>query len=157
VPAETGAPGARPHLVRSIAVETALVVAILGVVATWRFTPPPRALAAEAAAPAFTHIHTPQGMANLSIAPGRVGAGSATIEIMNAAGVPLEARDVTIHVSNPALGMEAITRTAERTALGVWRADGLVFPAAGAWDVRLDIRVSDFQQVTLAAPIAIKP
>jgi len=38
------------------------VVAILGVVAGWRFTPPPRALTAATEAPLAVHIHTDNAM-----------------------------------------------------------------------------------------------
>lgn len=49
VPAEAGSAAAQKKLARSIVVETALVLAIFGVAAGWRFTPPPRALAIAAA------------------------------------------------------------------------------------------------------------
>ena len=39
------------YLLRSIVGEIGLAVVILGLVATWRFTPPPRALTASAPSP----------------------------------------------------------------------------------------------------------
>jgi len=46
----------------SIVLECMPVVAILGVVAGWRFTPPPRALTAATEAPLAVHIHTDNAM-----------------------------------------------------------------------------------------------
>src|SRR5205807_147559 len=57
---------ARP-LVASIAIELTVAVVIFGLVASWRFTPPPRALAASEAI-AF-HIHDPKAMINAALAP----------------------------------------------------------------------------------------
>ncbi len=58
-PALKSDPANTRPLVRSILVECVLAVGILAVVAGWRFTPPPRALLAAAAAPPLAiHIHT---------------------------------------------------------------------------------------------------
>ncbi|WP_204314651.1 CopD family protein, partial [Stenotrophomonas maltophilia] len=60
-PALARAPTEGRALARSVGAEILLVLAILGLVAGWRFTPPPRALAAAAHAPASLHIHTAKG------------------------------------------------------------------------------------------------
>ena len=54
---------------RSIAAELASSLAILALVALWRFTPPPRALAA--AEPIEVHLHGERAMAHLSFTPVR--------------------------------------------------------------------------------------
>ena len=77
--ARQGDPGA---LRRSILAETAIMLAIFGVAAIWRFTPPPRALAEAAAQPAAIHIHTATAMADLSITPGRAGPVTASMVVM---------------------------------------------------------------------------
>ena len=53
--------------------ECALALGILAVVAGWRFTPPPRALAAAAEAPLAVHIHTDTAMFQVLVSPGKVG------------------------------------------------------------------------------------
>src|SRR5205823_7222794 len=55
------------RLVRSISVEILLVVVVLGLVATWRLTPPPRSLPVAAEAPVHIHIHSDKAMADLTI------------------------------------------------------------------------------------------
>ncbi|TIL56109.1 MAG: prepilin-type N-terminal cleavage/methylation domain-containing protein, partial [Mesorhizobium sp.] len=80
-PAQAGETEVQRRLVRSIGIEMLIVLAIFGVAAGWRFTPPPRALVIAAAQPASVHFHTPKAMADLSIAPGHVGPVAASIVI----------------------------------------------------------------------------
>ena len=64
-----GADPPRRRMRRSIAAELVLVVAILGVVGLWRFTPPPRTLTAPGDE-FFTHLHTEAAMANVTVIAG---------------------------------------------------------------------------------------
>ena len=72
-PAQTGDGEARHRLARVVVLETILVMAILAVASAWRFTPPPRALAAVATQPVSVHIHSDKAMAEVTIMPGRAG------------------------------------------------------------------------------------
>src|SRR5881394_3267722 len=67
-----GADPARVRLRASIIAEVVLVVAILGVVGLWRFTPPPRAPAAGTD-DFFSHLHAEKVMANVTVSPGCAG------------------------------------------------------------------------------------
>lgn len=156
-PAEAGQTAARHRLVRSIAVEAVIVVVIFGIVAGWRFTPPPRALAIAAAEPVSTHMMTLQAMADLTIAPGRVGAVSASIMLMTGDFGALDAKEVTLVLSRPEAGVEPLKRIAIKPGDGTWRVDDLVIPFAGRWTVRLDILVSDFEMVKLEGAIDVRP
>lgn len=147
--------GARRWLVRSIAVETLLMVAILGVVAGFRFTPPPRVLAIEAAEPATIHIGTAEAMADLAIAPGHAGKASASIVVMSVDFDPLDARGVTLRLSRP--GSAEINADAYKPGDGTWRVDDLDLPAAGTWNVAIDIAISESQRTTLDGKVAIRP
>ena len=69
-------------LLRSILTECVLVVCILAVVAGWRFTPPPRASVAPAAAPLSVHIHTDAAMFQVLVSPGKVGANDFVLQLM---------------------------------------------------------------------------
>ncbi|MER8724376.1 copper resistance CopC/CopD family protein [Mesorhizobium sp. M1027] len=156
-PAEAGETEVQRRLARSIFIELLIVLAIFGVAAGWRFTPPPRALAIAAAQPASVHIHTLQAMADLSIAPGHAGPVAASIFIMTGDFGPLDAKQVTLVLSKPDSGIEPIKRPATRLGDGTWRVDDLVIPVAGRWTARLDILVSDFEMVKIEAPIDIRP
>lgn len=156
-PAEAGQTAARHRLMRSIAVEILIVLAIFGVAAGWRFTPPPRALAVAAAEPISTHMMTLQAMADLTVTPGRAGSVSASIMLMTGDFGALDAKEVTLVLSRPEAGVEPLKRIATKPGDGTWRVDGLVIPFPGRWTVRLDILVSDFEMVKLEGPIDIRP
>ena len=156
-PARAGDAGAVRSLRRSITVEILLVLAIFGAAAAWRFTPPPRSLAAAAAVPASIHIHAAQAMADLTITPGRAGPVIATIVVMTGDFGPLDPREITLVLSNPAAGIEPIRRPATRTGDGTWRVDGLTIPMAGLWTARIDILITDFDIARLEDTIQIRP
>ncbi|TIT11643.1 MAG: copper resistance protein CopC [Mesorhizobium sp.] len=156
-PAEAGETEVQRRLVRSIGIEMLIVLAIFGIAAGWRFTPPPRALAIAAAQPASVHIHTPKAMADLSITPGHVGPVAASMVIMTGDFGPLDASQVTLVLSKPDAGIEPIKRAATMRGDGTWRVDDLVIPVPGRWTARLDILISDFKIVKIEAPIDIRP
>ncbi|MBB5041520.1 copper resistance D family protein [Shinella fusca] len=156
-PVEAGDPSATRRLVRSIVVETLVVLLMFGVAATWRFTPPPRALAAAAAAPASIHIHAATAMADLTVTPGRAGPVSVSAFIMTGDLGPLDAKEVTFVFSNPSVGVEPFKRKAERRETGSWQADGIVLPLPGTWDVRVDVLITDFEIARLEGRLTIRP
>lgn len=155
-PALAGDEAARRRLVRVIAVETALAVAVVGTLALWRFTPPPRTLAAAAAAPVEVHIHTDKGMATLTLMPGRAGPLSVEIALQTGDFGALAAKEVRATFGNAAAGIEPIRRPATETG-GVWRIDDLTLPVAGTWTVRLDVLVSDFETLRLEGSVTLAP
>jgi copper transport protein len=148
---------ATQSMVRSIAAETTIVILIFTVVATWRFTPPPRALAIAAAEPAYVHIHTAKAMADLTVTPGRTGPVAATMVIASGDFGPLEAKEVALVLSNPSAGIEPIRRTAQQAENGSWQVDDLVIPAPGAWTVRVYLLITDFEMARLEGEISIWP
>ncbi|MBZ9795159.1 copper resistance CopC/CopD family protein [Mesorhizobium sp. ES1-4] len=154
--AEAGATEVQRRLARSVGVEVLIVLAILGVAACWRFTPPPRALAIAAAQPVSVHIHALQAMADLSITPGHAGPVSASMIIMTGDFGPLDAKEVTLVMSKPDSGIEPLKRAATKPGDGSWRVDNLIIPVPGRWTVRLDILVSDFEMVKIEAPVDIR-
>jgi copper transport protein len=155
----------RRRFAQSIAAEGALVLLILGLVAGWRFTPPPRSAAPGPAGPSLTapsepasvHIHTERGMAEITLNPGRAGRTSAMIEVFTGTGVPLEPKEVTLALSRPSAGIEPLERRAARVGEGLWRVDGLILPVPGRWRVRLDALVTDFDKLTLEDEIEVGP
>lgn len=156
-PAEAGDGRAVRQLARSVTIETALVLAIFAVAATWRFTPPPRALAEAEARPAAIHIHTAPAMADLAITPGRAGPVTASIVVLTGDFGPLDAKEVTLVLSNPIAGIEPIRRKAAKAGDGSWRVDGLIIPVPGRWTARIDVLISDFEIAKLEDVIDIRP
>jgi copper transport protein len=153
----SGLAGARALLTRIIAAEIVIIVAILAVVALWRFTPPPRALAAAAAQPASVHIHTDKAMADISVTPGRTGPVTITVSLLDGAFGPLAAKELRLALSRPEAGIEPIERQAIKQADGSWQIGDLTLPVAGRWTVELEILVSDFEMTRLKDTLDIRP
>ena len=83
---------------RSIMTEMVLVVAILGAVALWRFTPPPRALAAEQST-ISVHAHTEKVLAVITLTPDRAGRVTVTAELTAPGGAALTTTEVNLSLS----------------------------------------------------------
>jgi copper transport protein len=141
-----GEVAARP-LAASFRIELALALVILGLVALWRFTPPPRALAS--ASHISIHIHGPRAMAQIDIEPARGRGAQADILVLDGEVRPLAAKEVTFVMSNPAAGIEPLRRNAIQVGDSEWRIDGLRVPVAGRWRLRVEILISDFEKVTV--------
>ena len=148
-PALAADPGDTHPLLGSVLVEWVLVIAILAAVAGWRFTPPPRALAAAAQPPLAIHIHTDAAMFQVLISPGKVGTDNFVLQLMNGDASPLAAKEVTLTLSLPERGIEALERKAALGRDGYWHVRDVALPLAGRWHMRIDALVTDFQKVTL--------
>lgn len=132
---------------RSILAECVIAVFVLAVVAGWRFTPPPRALAA--APPLAIHIHTGKAMFQVLVSPGKVGVNHFVLQLMNGDGTPLPAREASLTLSLPARGIEPFERKAVLGADGYWSVRDVAIPFAGRWHLRIDALVTDFDRITL--------
>jgi copper transport protein len=141
-----GAAAARP-LALSIKVEVALALAILALVALWRFTPPPRALAA--AGHVSVHIHGERAMAQIEIEPVRARGAKVGVLLLDAELRPLGAKELALVFSNPAAGIEPVRRNAVSEDDANWRIDDLRIPIAGRWRLRVEILISDFDKIVI--------
>jgi copper transport protein len=141
-----GGAAARP-LGTSFAAELAIAIAILGTVALWRFTPPPRVLAI--AEPIPIHLHSPKAMAQVEIEPVRARGANVLVQVSNGELEPLAAKELSFILSNPAAGIEPMRREAVSEGDVTWRIDDLRVPLAGRWHVQVEILINDFEKVTL--------
>lgn len=147
-----GEPAAARGLARLVLIETALFVAVLGVVALWRFTPPPRALAQSVAS---VHIHTDKLMAEVTVMPDRAGPVRLTVFVMTADFQPLVPKEVETVLSLPERGIEEIRRPAVLGSDGLWHVRGLVVPVPGRWTAEINVLVTNFESVSLKDTISI--
>jgi copper transport protein len=147
--------GAR-RLAGSIGIEIAMLLCILAVVAGWRFTPPPRALM-QARQEIQQEVWSGHTRAVLRLAPGRVGDNQLSMELFDHDGGAVQAKEVTVSLSAPWLGVEPRSVSAIREGSGVWRIPAIFLPAAGVWTVTVEALVSDFERVTAAADCKIAP
>ena len=138
---------------RSIVLECLLAVGILAVVAGWRFTPPPRAMAdteaVDVEAPLAVHIHREDAMFQVLVSPGKVGSDSFVLQLMNGDASPLMAREATLVLSLPESGIEPLERPAALGPDGYWHVNDVPLPYPGRWHMRIEALVTDFKKVTL--------
>ena len=136
-------------LVRSILAECVVAVAILAVVAGWRFTPPPRALAVAAVPPLAIHIHTDTAMFQVLISPAAIGLDSFVLQLMDGDSSPLAAKEATLILSLPERGVEPMERKATLGPDGYWHVRDVPIPFPGRWHMRIEALVTDFRKITL--------
>lgn len=149
-PAEAGDLSAIRRLAGSIVVETTIALLVFGTAAALRFTPPPRVITAAAAEPAREFIQTDKALAFIELHPGRAGPVDVSVNVLNGDFRLLDAKEVTLMLSNPKVGIEPFKRKLVRRGEANWRSDGPVtIPIAGLWRVRIDVLISDFDLVRL--------
>lgn len=153
-----GERAARDVMRRVILIECVLAIAILGVVALWRFTPPPRALSdMAAAAPAISaHIHTATAMAELTWMPGTVDRpGSLNLHLSKPDLSPLAVQEVTVAFANPAAGIEPVVLPAQTQGDGSWHVPAIELPHQSSWVIRIEALISDFERLRLESTLSV--
>ena len=106
---------------------------------------------------AFVHIHLVEGMADVTIMPGRTGRARATIRLWNEDFVPLDARQVSLTLTAPAAASNPTPRPAQQGRDGAWQVDGIELSEPGNWTVTVDVVLDQTKHLTLTAPIVIEP
>lgn len=154
-PALKADPRATRRLRGVIVLELILVAAILGLAAGWRFTPPPRALALVVAAPAHTHIHTAEVMADVTITPGTTGKVAVEIWLSDGDMQAIAPQAVTLGLSMPERGIERMIHAAAMDEDGLWHVPDLVLPLSGDWVLDLEIRLTRFSMTRVEGTITI--
>jgi copper transport protein len=163
-----GKPGAATALRRTIAAEIGLALAIIVATAALGTTPPPRAQAGgterHAGHMAGAHGHA-AGLAVTMVSSGRStevalesarsGSKSVQIELLDSAGAPIEASEVTLVAANPSAAVEPLRRAATATGPGTWRIEDLLLLPAGRWSIRVEALVSDFEKATFETVITL--
>jgi copper transport protein len=146
---ERGSRRATTRFRGSVRAEILLGLVILALASGFRLAPPPRAMAEAAPAPLHLHLHGSTLTGSITLIPGRAGPNS--VELVLPTVDPLEVR---IAFADPAGGVEPIRLEAAREA-AIWRAGPVFLPHGGAWEVTLDVLVSDFARETLNATVTV--
>jgi copper transport protein len=156
-----GRPKAADRLRASVGLEIALGLVILTATASLGETPPPRALAAEAAAQkaarGFSAVTFTAGNgALISVTPAARGTNQIEVHLFDAEGKPLSPLQVTVEIALPAAGAEPILHPLQATATGFYLWESANLPLAGDWTLRLRVLVSDFEETTFETSIPIR-
>jgi hypothetical protein len=105
---------------------------------------------------AFVHIHSEQGMADVTLSPGRPGNSRATVQLWKEDLTPLTAQRVTITLTGPAAGSKPMTYIAERGNDGKWTAEKIKLSQPGNWMVVVSVFIRPSNRIDLDAPIVIE-
>lgn len=138
---------------RTIVLEIGIAVAILALVAAWRFTPPPRSLQAAASAPVHAHIHAGKAMADIRIERQGDGGRLFHLTLLDGQFGPLEAREVVLLLSKPDTGVERVRYPARHSEATIWRIPNVKLPVGGRWQARVEILIDDFQKIGIEGEI----
>jgi putative copper resistance protein D len=152
------------QLRRNAAIETLAGAAVIAIVAALGTMPPAihaahqhltyEAVPADAA---FVHIHLVEGMADVTIRPGRTGLARATIRLWNEDFAALIARQVSLTLTAPSATGNPTTLPARLRRDGAWQVDGIALSEPGNWTVTVDVALDQTKRLTLTAPIVIEP
>lgn len=152
------------QLQRNAVIEAAAGAVVIGFVAVLGTLPPaahaghhhPTYTSVVPADAAFVHIHSDQGMAEVTIEPGRTGTARATIRLWNEDLEPLEAQRLTLALAPPSAPNSPIRRAAVEDADQGWQVDGLALGEPGNWMVTVNATLASGKHLVLQAPIVIE-
>ncbi len=105
---------------------------------------------------AFTHIHTPEAMADVTISPGRAGLSAVTIRVSREDFTTFAARDVRLVLDPPATSGNSLDRDAKWQPDGTWTVDDVALAWPGIWTVRVIVIAQSGETIVLDAPIVIE-
>lgn len=154
-PAAAGNARALRSMRKGIAYEIILSLMILALVAGWRFTPPPRALAAQTSQLATVLLQDNQLNVHVSLDPARVGSNTIGVDV-NRSNESLQPKSVRIALHPPTSTLAPLIRDAQLDEENGWVVPQVLLPVAGVWTVQVEVRISDFDLVKLSGPIDVK-
>ncbi len=105
---------------------------------------------------AFTHIHSTEVMADVTINPGRAGRVQATIRLSHEDSSDFTAKTVTFALDPSVAGLHTVERTAVHRLDGTWQTENIEIPQPGIWTVRVIVAPVTGNPIVLDAPIVIE-
>ncbi|MER6627972.1 copper resistance protein CopC [Streptomyces sp. NPDC000987] len=168
--AEAAGDDHRPVLRRRVLAEVAVGLVVLVITTVLTGTLPGRAEAEAARGPATTagglpvasvttvpfDVGTPggRGKVQITLDPGRVGGNSVQAVVYGPDGGISTVPELRMSLTLPARGIGPVdARLTDRG--GYWGTGTLTLPLAGTWTMRVTVRVSDVDQVTVTKPVRI--
>jgi copper transport protein len=136
----------------SIGLEIGLMVCVAGLVAGWRFTPPPRNLLAEP--PTLLHLHGDKLMVMVSFSPGRIGSNRLQLEVLDPGFIPFDSKEVTVALTPADGSLEPQELKAKAEGGGIYQLDAIFVPKPGLWHLRVGALVTDFERTDLETDVA---
>lgn len=94
-------------------------------------------------------------MAMIDATPGRAGPNRLTLQLSNEDNTALDPISVTIWLSNPTLGIEAMKVTPTKESPGRYVVPAAAFPVGGNWTATIETVVTDFDETDFSVELPI--
>ncbi|GCD98264.1 copper resistance CopC/CopD family protein [Embleya hyalina] len=150
---------------KSVAIEAALAIAVLGVTTVLTDTEPGRTAherkQVEAAGPVSRSVPfdaggaTGKGRLDITVDPARVGPNELHIYLADPIGQIREVEELTVSMALPGKGIDGADVQVRRGGPGHWLGD-LSMPMAGRWELSFAIRTSDVDRITVTVPVEVR-
>jgi copper transport protein len=138
---------------RSVGAEVVIAVVVLAVTALLVNTVP----AEDAYDPTFSaEVHGELLFARIEVEPAKAGPADIVVDTLDHGGNPISPVGVTASLSQPGLDIGPLPIDLEEDGTGHWAAPDTEIPFAGAWQLDVDVRISEFDQETLSATLPVK-
>jgi putative copper resistance protein D len=105
---------------------------------------------------AFTHIHAPEAMADVTIDPGRAGRSAVTIRVSHEDFTIFPAKHVRLVLDPPAALGKPHDLNAKQQPDGTWIVNDVQLAQPGIWTVRIIVIAQSGETIVLDAPIVIE-
>lgn len=167
---ERGEPGSPARIRRSIRIEYALYVLVVGAAMSLTLPTPPRATAAQAGAAATmggmamagegfkTTVQSAEGYSvEVDLSPARPGENMLMATVRDQAGTVLtEMVALEVVIALEAAGISDVRIKGENVGNGMWHAMIQEMLIPGEWTMSLEAYVTDFDKITFTTPVTIR-
>lgn len=149
---------------RTIRIEFAAYLFILGAAMALTLTSPPRAIVAGgAAAPGMSMdgfratAKSGDYSADIEVTPARAGENMLMVTVKDKTGAPITTMaDLEVTANLPAAGISDVTVKGQNVGNGMWHVTFKEMIIPGDWTVRIDAFVTDFDKVGMETTVPIK-
>ncbi|MEZ5459695.1 MAG: CopD family protein [Steroidobacteraceae bacterium] len=164
---ERGEAGSTARIRRSIRVEYALYVVVVGAAMSLTLPTPPRATAAQGAAGGTMAMATEGFKATvqsaegysveIDLSPARPGENMLMATVRDPAGTLLDGMAaLEVVIALDAAGISDVRTKAEDVGNGMWHAMIQEMLIPGEWTVQVDAYVTDYDKITFSTPVTIR-
>jgi copper transport protein len=138
---------------RSVGAEVAIAVVVLGITALLVNTVP----AEDDYDPSFSaDVHGAALLARVEVDPVKAGPSDIVIDTLDHGSNPIQPVDVTASLSLPGRDIGPLPLELVADGTGRYVAEDTEIPFPGAWELSIDVRISEFEQETLKATLPVK-
>jgi copper transport protein len=150
------------RLRRSVAGETAIAAVVLGLAAALVATPPTArdrepGPVAERSGPYLGSYALPDtGDVQVWVEPATAGDNQVAINVRDERGINRNVPEVSAHLELAARGVGPLPVSLVRTGPGQFVADKVAIPSAGAWQLVISVRTTEFDRTTVDTEVPVR-